>query len=143
MATIPKSLNKRHCIQIETGSFVLEADVNIPANACGTVLIAHGSDSSRHSARNQLVAEQLHAGDLATLLLDLVVDGEQNIAAEVVELRFDVGLLGQRIVAAIDWLAQEPIIRDLPLGCFGAGTGAAAALIAAAARPARNGGVVT
>jgi pimeloyl-ACP methyl ester carboxylesterase len=130
-------------VQLAVGPVVLEGILDIPPGARGLVLFVHGSGSSRHSPRNQFVAEQLHAGDLATLLLDLVVNGEEAVDSETAELLFDVDLLGQRVVAAIDWLAQEPTTCDLPLGCFGASSGTAAALVAAAERPERIGALVS
>jgi putative phosphoribosyl transferase len=98
----------------------------------GVVVFAHGSGSSRQSPRNRQVAATLHASGLGTLLLDLLTPGEEAVDMRTGEHRFDVHMLGDRVVAAVDWLRQ---VDDSPIGLFGASTGAAAALIAAAARP--------
>jgi len=98
----------------------------------GIVVFAHGSGSSRQSPRNRKVAATLHSSGLGTLLLDLLTPDEEAVDMRTGEHRFDVHMLGHRVVAAIDWLRQ---IDDSPIGLFGASTGAAAALIAAAARP--------
>jgi putative phosphoribosyl transferase len=122
-------------VRVEAGGVTLRGALAMPATACGVVLFAHGSGSSRHSPRNRFVAEQLWTGGMATLLLDLLTSPEEAEDLRTRELRFDVGRLADRVVAAIDWLAREPSTRELPVGLFGASTGAAAALIAAAARP--------
>jgi dienelactone hydrolase len=98
-------------------------------------LFAHGSGSSRHSPRNRAVADALNRRGLATLLVDLLTAGEEQIDARTRELRFDIGLLADRLVGIIDWLREQPETAALPIGLFGASTGAAAALVAAAARP--------
>jgi putative phosphoribosyl transferase len=99
------------------------------------VLFAHGSGSSRFSPRNQFVAEHLQGAGLGTLLMDLLTEREEAVDARTAELRFDIDLLARRVIAAIDWLGQSPETSNLSLGCFGASTGAAAALVAAAERP--------
>jgi len=99
------------------------------------VIFAHGSGSSRHSPRNRAVARSLEAGGLATLLLDLLTSREESVDSLTGELRFDIDLLADRLVAVADSLAESEETRDLPLGLFGANTGAAAALVAAARRP--------
>jgi putative phosphoribosyl transferase len=99
------------------------------------VLFAHGSGSSRHSPRNRFVAGVMHEAGLATLLMDLLTADEEILDDRSGELRFDVQLLGQRLLGATEWLARDPRAGTLPVGYFGASTGAAAALIAAAARP--------
>jgi pimeloyl-ACP methyl ester carboxylesterase len=99
------------------------------------VLFAHGSGSSRHSPRNRFVADQLRDGGMATLLMDLLTPEEERIDRRTGGLRFDIGLLAERLIRAIEWLGQEPGTPALPVGLFGASTGAAAALVAAAARP--------
>jgi putative phosphoribosyl transferase len=115
-----------------TGAGVhLEGTVTLPAGALGLVLFAHGSGSSRLSPRNRFVAEQLHAQTVGTLLFDLLTEAESRDRSLV----FDIGLLASRLLLARDWLAGARIGADLPLGYFGASTGAAAALVAAAARP--------
>jgi dienelactone hydrolase len=121
----------------------LAADLVIPANASGIVAFAHGSGSGRGSPRNQKVAERLQREGLATLLLDLLTEPEEQRDLQSHELRFDVWLLARRLTAAIDWLAAEASTASLRAGCFGASTGAAAALIAAAHRPGRIGAVVS
>jgi putative phosphoribosyl transferase len=112
----------------------LEGTLVVPEVAVGAVLFAHGSGSSRHSPRNRLVAEQLHHVSLATLLMDLLTPEEDEVDARTAELRFDVGLLAARLAAATDWLTEQDETHALPVGYFGASTGAAAALVAAAER---------
>jgi dienelactone hydrolase len=107
------------------------------------VLFAHGSGSSRHSPRNRYVARQMQQGGLATLLMDLLTPEEEAIDLRTRHLRFDIGLLAERLVGAVDWLQQQPQTRHLRVGAFGASTGAAAALIAAARRPEAIGAVVS
>jgi pimeloyl-ACP methyl ester carboxylesterase len=107
------------------------------------VVFAHGSGSGRFSPRNRAVAEALVAGGLATLLMDLLTADEEAEDLRTARLRFDVGLLGERVIATIDWLAAEHDVDQLPAGCCGASTGAAAALIAAAERPERVRAVVS
>jgi dienelactone hydrolase len=122
-------------VQINAGRALIEGDLTIPARAAGLVVFAHGSGSSRFSRRNTSVAHVLHAGGYATLLLDLLTRQEDVIDEQTLEYRFDVDRLGHRVVAAIDWSASHPPVARLPVACFGASTGAAAALIAAAERP--------
>jgi putative phosphoribosyl transferase len=114
----------------------IAGDLQIPPGAGGLIVFAHGSGSGRHSPRNRLVAEHLNRGGLATLLMDLLTPGEEAVDARNATLRFDIGLLAQRVVQTIDWLADDPETARLPLGLFGASTGAGAALRAAAERPA-------
>lgn len=121
--------------QIRSGTALLEGDLSIPQNAKGLVVFAHGSGSSRFSRRNQAVAKALQDGGFATLLLDLLTSNEEAVDLGTREYRFDIGLLGRRVVAAVDWAAGEKSLSQLPIACFGASTGAAAALIAAAQRP--------
>jgi putative phosphoribosyl transferase len=122
-------------VQIRDGAHVLDADLHLPENARGLVIFAHGSGSSRFSSRNRQVAESLNRGHFATLLLDLLTQAEERIDVRTAEYRFDIPLLGRRVVAATDWAGMHPALRELPIGYFGASTGAAAALIAAAERP--------
>lgn len=122
-------------VQIDTGSVVLEGNLQIPANADGIVLFAHGSGSSRHSPRNRFVAEMLQEGGLATLLIDLLTIDEEQIDAQTAHLRFDISLLAGRLASAAAWLKQQRETRDLRIGCFGASTGGGAALVAAALLP--------
>jgi len=121
----------------------LAGDLTLPAAAKGVVAFAHGSGSGRHSPRNRQVAAYLNSRSLATLLLDLLTAGEEAQDARTREHRFDVPLLGRRLVAAVDWLASHSATAHLPCGCFGASTGAAAALIAAAERADRVRAVVS
>jgi pimeloyl-ACP methyl ester carboxylesterase len=113
----------------------LGADVVVPDDAVGVVLFAHGSGSSRHSPRNRAVATELNRRGLGTVLMDLLTPGEDKIDAADGHLRFDIALLADRLVGAIDRLGTQPATADLPLGLFGASTGGAAALVAAASRP--------
>ena len=114
---------------IPAGSVILTADVTIPASARGAVLFAHGSGSSRHSPRNQLVASQLNEAQLATVLVDLLTDEEAAIDNRTSGYRFDTSLLTKRLVRLIDWTSNEESLGRLPLGLFGASTGAAAVSI--------------
>ena len=122
-------------VRIHDGPDVLDADLHLPEHARGLVIFAHGSGSSRFSSRNRQVAESLNHAQYATLLLDLLTQAEERIDVRTAEYRFDIPLLGRRVVAASDWAKRHPVVRDLPIGYFGASTGAAAALIAAAERP--------
>ena len=130
-------------ITIPADGAKLQGNLNIPAGARGLVLFAHGSGSSRHSPRNRYVASALQEGGLATLLMDLLTPEEESIDQRTGQLRFDIGLLAERLVAATDWLHENPETRDLKLGYFGASTGAGAALVAAARRPDAIGAVVS
>src|SRR5436853_1513045 len=130
-------------VQIQLGRAVLEGDLQIPQGARGVVLFAHGSGSSRFSRRNRYVAHMLNQAGLGTLLIDLLTRGEELIDQRTAEYRFDVPMLAARLVSAMDWLAAEDQTHYLPLGLFGASTGAAAALIAAAERQQRVGAVVS
>jgi putative phosphoribosyl transferase len=114
----------------------LQADLAVPPNARGVVAFAHGSGSGRFSPRNRRVAERLRDHGHATLLLDLLTPDEERIDQRTRELRFDIGLLAERLVAAVDWLHGDGRTRELGIGLYGASTGAAAALVAAARRPA-------
>jgi putative phosphoribosyl transferase len=113
----------------------LYGDLVIPANAGAVVAFAHGSGSSRHSPRNQYVAHFLQQSGLATLLFDLLTPDEERIDARTRHLRFDIALLARRLAAATAWLKKDADTSGLDVGYFGASTGAAAALVAAAERP--------
>jgi dienelactone hydrolase len=115
----------------------------MPPGATGIVVFAHGSGSSRHSPRNQQVAEALNQRGLATLLMDLLTSDEEQVDARTRHLRFDIDLLAGRLMHAFDWLDTQPDTRALSIGCFGASTGAAAALVASADRSDRVGAVVS
>jgi putative phosphoribosyl transferase len=122
-------------VRLRAGTAELVGDLVVPAGAAGVVLFAHGSGSSRHSPRNRLVAGALRRVALATLLLDLLTLAEEERDRVTAELRFDVALLAERLIAATDLLLAEPATASLPVGLFGASTGAGAALITAAERP--------
>jgi pimeloyl-ACP methyl ester carboxylesterase len=109
----------------------------------GLVIFAHGSGSSRLSGRNRAVARTLVEGSYATLLLDLLTPDEEAVDVHTREYRFDIERLGHRVVAAVDWAAADSRVAALPVACFGASTGAAAALIAAAQRPDRVKAVIS
>jgi dienelactone hydrolase len=125
----------REELAIPVGAVRLQGTLRLPARAEGLVVFVHGSGSSRFSPRNRHVAECLGEVGLATLLFDLLTPEEDVIDASTGELRFDIALLTDRLIGVLDWLAKERRIDRLPLGLFGASTGAAAALNAAAARP--------
>ncbi|MET7749123.1 alpha/beta family hydrolase [Micromonospora sp. NPDC005367] len=121
----------------------LVADVVLPADPVGVVLFAHGSGSSRHSPRNVAVARELNQRALGTVLVDLLTPAEDAVDSRTAELRFDIELLADRLAAIVDWLGTAEGTRGLPIGLFGASTGAAAALVCAAARPAQVNAVVS
>jgi dienelactone hydrolase len=122
-------------LTIPAAGVTLEADVVMPDAAPGLVLFAHGSGSSRHSPRNRYVAGELQSSGLATVLVDLLTEQEERVDAQTGALRFDIGLLAVRVIALTDWLIEHQPTAGLRVGLFGASTGAAAALVAAAARP--------
>jgi len=128
---------------ITIGDLRLAGDLEIPENAAAIVAFAHGSGSSRRSPRNREVAAVLHDAGLATLLFDLLTEEEAEADAYSRRYGFDIPLLADRLVGATDWLTAEPRTRGLRLGYFGASTGAAAALVAAAERPHVVGAVVS
>jgi pimeloyl-ACP methyl ester carboxylesterase len=128
-------------VTVPAGKVSLEGELAVPKGAQGVVLFAHGSGSSRHSPRNRFVAAALREGNLGTLLFDLLTADEEVIDLQTTHLRFDVALLAERLVHAIDWMSRrEP---ELPIGLFGASTGAGAALLAAAQRPEQVAAVVS
>jgi pimeloyl-ACP methyl ester carboxylesterase len=130
-------------VRVEAAGAVLEGSLGLPPAARGVVAFAHGSGSSRHSPRNRFVAGALREAGLGTLLLDLLTAEEEAQDAHTRAWRFDIELLARRLIGALDWLAEFSSTRDLPLGGFGASTGAAAALVAAAERPDKVGAVVS
>jgi dienelactone hydrolase len=134
---------KELVVRVPIGRVTLEGNLSIPQGTRGIVLFAHGSGSSRHSPRNRHVARILQEGRFATLLLDLLTPEEEEIDSITAQLRFDIGLLAGRLIGATKWLAEDPLTRPFRTGYFGASTGAAAALIAAAELPARVGAVVS
>ena len=130
-------------VRVAAGQVTLEGNLSLPEEARGIVLFAHGSGSSRHSPRNSYVARVLNEAKLATLLVDLLTPDEEAVDLRTAHPRFDIGLLAGRLVGATDWLMQYPDTRDLRIGNFGASTGAAAALVAAAQSPDAVGAVVS
>jgi putative phosphoribosyl transferase len=135
---------RERSVRIPGGDGVLvDGDVVLPPAAKGIVVFAHGSGSSRRSPRNQQVAEALQQHGLATLLMDLLTADEEQVDLRTRHLRFDVDLLAGRLVHAFDWLDTQPDTHELPIGCFGASTGAAAGLGAAPDRSDRVGAVVS
>ena len=122
-------------VRIEAAGDMLNGDLSLPADAAGLVLFAHGSGSSRHSPRNRMVADSLQRARLATLMLDLLTENEERVDVITAEFRFDIPLLANRVRAAVDWARASQPTSLLSIGLFGASTGAAAALIAAADRP--------
>ena len=123
-------------VEITVEGVTLHADVARPSGpVCGTVLFAHGSGSSRLSPRNRAVAATLVRAGLATVLLDLLSEDEELVDRQTREFRFDIPLLADRLAGATDWLREQPVLGSVGLGYFGASTGSAAALIAAARRP--------
>jgi putative phosphoribosyl transferase len=130
-------------VQIQAGQAALSGNLHIPDEATALVLFAHGSGSSRHSPRNQFVARTLNNAGLATLLFDLLTPEEESIDARTAELRFNIGLLAERLVHATKWAKQQEQTRDLRIGYFGSSTGGGAALVAAAEVPENVGAVVS
>ncbi|MFW5748293.1 MAG: dienelactone hydrolase family protein [Chloroflexota bacterium] len=129
-------------IMVDT-NIMLEGALNMPSDARGLVLFAHGSGSSRHSPRNQFVASHLNEAGLATLLFDLLTDEEGEVDQQARSLRFDIGLLAERVMGAVDWAVRQGQTRALNFGLFGSSTGAAAAIVAAANRPSLVSAVVS
>jgi len=118
-------------VEIPAGNILLEGELVSPASPAGLVIFAHGSGSSRHSSRNRLVATELNRRGFSTLLFDLLTPQEDQVRGA----RFDITLLGRRLEAALDWAQQRSDQAGIPIGLFGASTGAAAAIMLAAARP--------
>lgn len=130
-------------VSVNAGYVTLDGTLGLPSRPRGIVLFAHGSGSSRFSARNRFVAEYLRDGGLATLLLDLLTPREEEIDVHTREYRFDIGRLAERLVGAARWLESQNDTAGLPIGMFGASTGAGAALVAAAELPQRVAAVVS
>jgi putative phosphoribosyl transferase len=122
-------------VHIQAGPATVDGNLIVPNTAIALVLFVHGSGSSRHSPRNQLVARTLNKAGLATLLFDLLTQQEELIDAKTAEYRFNISLLAERLVCATDWAKQQKQTRDLRIGYFGSSTGGAAALVAAAELP--------
>jgi putative phosphoribosyl transferase len=123
-----------YAVRVPAGRVELSGDLAVPERVRGIVVFAHGSGSSRHSPRNRQVAEALQRAGYATLLMDLLTADEEHLDQRTRELRFDIARLADRVTAAVDWLGQRDETGPLPLAVFGASTGAAAALVAAADR---------
>ncbi|MCX5068882.1 dienelactone hydrolase family protein [Micromonospora lupini] len=134
---------QRSTVTIPVRDAQLPADLMLPAEPVGVVLFAHGSGSSRHSPRNVAVARTLTGRGFATVLVDLLTPAEDEVDTRTAELRFDIGMLASRLAGIVDWLAAERPAGDVPIGLFGASTGAAAALVAVASRADRVGAVVS
>lgn len=130
-------------VHVDADGVQLEGNLLVPAGAFGVVVFAHGSGSSRFSSRNRHVAELLREGDAGTLLIDLLSAKEELVDTRTSHLRFDIDLLAARLVGTIQWLGERPDVGHLPVGLFGASTGAAAALVAAARLPERVHAVVS
>lgn len=130
-------------VRVGADLVTLEGNLSVPDGARGVVLFAHGSGSGRHSPRNRFVAHELVSARLATLLIDLLTEEEEDAERYTRHLRFDIGLLADRLVGATDWLARDPRTAALSVGYFGASTGGGAALVAAAERPERVAAVVS
>jgi putative phosphoribosyl transferase len=140
---VGSALNGSCEVQIRAGSALLSGNLTVPENACGIVLFAHGSGSSRHSQRNQSVARVIRDAGVGTLLFDLLTPEEEAIDKYTREFRFDINLLTRRLIAATKWLAGETKTGHLRPGYFGASTGGAGALIAAAELSTKVGAVVS
>lgn len=122
-------------VRIDVDDAVLDGDLAVPENARGLVIFVHGSGSSRFSSRNRYVAGELNRAQFATLLADLLTPAEDVVDTRTAQFRFDIGLLGSRTIGMIDWSREHEQLKNLPIGLFGASTGAAAAIIAGARRP--------
>jgi pimeloyl-ACP methyl ester carboxylesterase len=123
---------REHEMQIPSGEAVLEGELNVPVGAQGVVLFAHGSGSSRHSPRNQYVAQVIRENNVGTLLFDLLTREEEAVDLRTRHLRFDINLLARRLVDATNWINREADLWHLRVGYFGSSTGGGAALVAAA-----------
>ncbi len=130
-------------VRVPSGGAWLEGTLTVPEGAFAVVLFAHGSGSGRHSPRNRHVAGRMQEAGLATLLIDLLTEEEDLLDRRTARMRFDIALLAGRLADATDWLSREPATAGLPVGYFGASTGAGAALVAAARCGERVGAVVS
>ena len=128
-------IHQETAVRIPVGSVVVEGNLTVPSGARGIVLFAHGSGSSRFSSRNRYVAKEFNAQKIATLLFDLLTNEEDQEDIVTAEYRFNINLLAERLIGATEWLKRDPQTKNLVFGYFGASTGAAAALIAAAKLP--------
>jgi putative phosphoribosyl transferase len=128
-------IHQETAVKIPTGSVVVEGNLTVPSGAKGVVLFAHGSGSSRFSPRNRCVAKFFDAQKIGTLLFDLLTNEEDQEDIETAEYRFNINLLAERLIGVTEWLKKDPDTKNIVFGYFGASTGAAAALIAAAKLP--------
>ena len=138
-----KTITENRYVQILSMGVRLEGIVSIPDDAKGFVVFVHGSGSSRHSPRNQYVAQTLQEGGLATLMFDLLTAAEEEIDLRTRQWRFDINLLANRTAGVMEWLSLQPFAYGLKRGLFGSSTGAAAALMTAAELPDAVGAVVS
>jgi dienelactone hydrolase len=143
MTQVQTETGEERLVYVQTGIVTLTGNLVVPEDASGIVLFAHGSGSSRLSPRNRSVARELSGRGLATLLIDLLTPEEERVDIETAHLRFDIDLLADRLAGAKEWLTGQPETRDFRIGYFGASTGAAAALVAAAVQPESIGAVVS
>lgn len=128
-------LAQAQVLRVPAAGVTLNADLVVPVDARGLVILPHGSGSSRHGHRNQFVARTLQGSNFATLVMDLLTAEEERIDNQTRHYRFDIDLLARRLSSTVQWAAEQPSLKHLPIGLLGASTGAAAALVAAAARP--------
>jgi dienelactone hydrolase len=143
MTQVQTETGEERLVHVRAGIVTLTGNLVVPDGASGVVLFAHGSGSSRLSPRNRSVARRLSERGLATLLIDLLTPEEERVDIQTAHLRFDIDLLADRLAGAKEWLTEQPNTRDLRIGYFGASTGAAAALVAAAVQPESIGAVVS
>jgi dienelactone hydrolase len=136
-------IHQETAVRIPVGSVVVEGNLTVPSGAKGVVLFAHGSGSSRFSPRNQYVAKQFNKARIGTLLFDLLTNEEDQEDIETAEYRFNINLLAERLIGATEWLNKDIDTKNIVFGYFGASTGAAAALIAAAKLPSDIAAVVS
>ncbi len=141
--TLQKDSKHNSLVHIPLDDLLLEGNLTVPEGAKGLVIFAHGSGSSRHSPRNRYVAEVLNDQKLATLLIDLLSQKEEEIDLRTQHLRFDIPMLAQRLVGIANWVESNPNIKHLKIGYFGSSTGGGAALIAAAKKPEHIAAVVS
>jgi dienelactone hydrolase len=130
-------------VVVRAGRVDLNGDLSVPDRSLGIVVFAHGSGSGRKSPRNRMVAELLNDAELATLLFDLLTAEEEEVDLRTRQFRFDIPRLGDRLTGVVDWVSRYHATAESPIGLFGASTGAAAALIAAAERPGKVRAVVS
>ncbi len=130
-----KSATSESEAKISAGKAIIIGNLTVPPNAKGVVLFAHGSGSGRFSPRNTMVAREINKAGIATLLIDLLTEQEEAEDEFTGKFRFDIDLLASRLIFATDWLTKNPNTTSMAIGYFGASTGAAAALIAAAKKP--------